>query len=399
MIHSFDFSQIQTPFYLYDLDLLERTATIVAREASRYGYFVHYAIKANHEPEILGVMKRAGFGIDCVSGNEVNAALNYGFPADSIAFAGVGKSDQEIMLALDNEIFSLNCESLEELEVIAELASKAGKQARVALRVNPGIDAKTHHHITTGLNENKFGIPLEQLKAALDFCQTSGHIQFIGLHFHIGSQITSPEPFVRLCKKANEIWEAFDISAYGGIVLNLGGGLGIHYEDPAANPVPDFASFFRLVANHLEIPREVKVHFELGRSLVGQCGSLVTRVQYVKKGQQKQFVITDAGMTELLRPALYQAVHKIENPGSEGPLQPYDVVGPICESSDVFAKEAMLPKTSRGDMLFIRSCGAYAQSMSLRYNFRNQAPAYFRRQNEFFTKLSGPSELSIPVFV
>ncbi len=399
MIPSLDFSQIQTPFYLYDLDLLERTATIAAREASRYGYFVHYAIKANHEPEVLEVMKRAGFGIDCVSGNEVNAALNYGFPANSIAFAGVGKSDQEILLALDNAIFSLNCESLEELEVIAELASKAGKQARVALRVNPGIDAKTHRHITTGLNENKFGIPLKQLKVALDFCQATDHIQFIGLHFHIGSQITSPDPFIRLCKKASEIWEAYDISAYGGKVLNLGGGLGIHYEDPAANPVPDFTSFFSLVANHLEVPREVKVHFELGRSLVGQCGSLVTKVLYVKKGQQKQFVITDAGMTELLRPALYQAVHKIENPGSKGSLQVYDVVGPICESSDVFAKEVILPKTLRGDMLFIRSCGAYAQSMSLRYNLRSSAPAYFFRQKEFFSNLSNQPELSIPVFV
>lgn len=399
MIHNFDFSQIQTPFYLYDLDLLERTATIAAREASRYGCFVHYAIKANHEPEVLEVMKRAGFGIDCVSGNEVNAALDYGFPANSIAFAGVGKSDQEIMLALDKEIFSLNCESLEELEVIAEHASAAGRQARVALRVNPGIDAKTHHHITTGLNENKFGIPLERLKAALDFCQASEHLQFIGLHFHIGSQITSPEPFVRLCRRASEIWEAYDISAYGGKVLNLGGGLGIHYEDPAANPVPDFASFFKLVANHLEISKEVKVHFELGRSIVGQCGTLVTKVLYVKKGQQKQFVITDAGMTELLRPALYQAVHKIENPSSEAPLQPYDVVGPICESSDVFAKQVMLPKTTRGDMLFIRSCGAYAQSMSLRYNLRSPAPAYFIRQKEFFTNLSNQAELSIPVFV
>jgi diaminopimelate decarboxylase len=399
MMQNINFSEIQTPFYLYDLDLLERTAAIAAREAGKQGYFVHYAIKANHQPEILELMKKAGFGIDCVSGNEVRAALQHGFPAEKIAFAGVGKTDAEILLAFENGIFSLNCESVEELEVIGMLAKNAAKLARVALRVNPGIDAKTHQNITTGLAENKFGIPLSQLKQALDFCAEHPYIHFIGLHFHIGSQITSPDPFIKLCQRAGEIWEAFDIAAYGGTVLNLGGGLGIHYENPTANPVPDFAAFFKLVAENLNVSKEVKIHFELGRSMVGQCGSLVTRVLYVKKGQEKQFVIVDAGMTELMRPALYQAVHRIENLNSDQPERKYDIVGPICESSDVFAKDYTLPETSRGDILFIRSCGAYAQSMSLRYNLRSLAPAYFIRQNEFFTNLSGQPELSLPVFV
>ena len=399
MIQNINLSEIQTPLYLYDLDLLERTAAIALREAGRHGYFVHYAIKANHQPEILEVLKRAGFGIDCVSGNEVRAALEHGIPAEKIAFAGVGKTDAEILLAIENGIFSLNCESIEELEVIGMLAENAARTAKVALRVNPGVDAKTHQNITTGLAENKFGIPLSQLKQALDYCAEHPFIHFIGLHFHIGSQITSAEPFIKLCQRAGVIWEAFDIAAYGGTALNLGGGLGIHYENPAANPVPDFAAFFKLVANNLNVSKEVKIHFELGRSLVGQCGSLVTKVLYVKKGQEKQFVIVDAGMTELMRPALYQAVHRIENPNTDRPERKYDIVGPVCESSDVFAKDYTLPETIRGDILFIRSCGAYAQSMSLRYNLRNPALAYFIRQKEFSSNLSDQPDVSFPVFV
>ena len=395
----FNFSEIPTPFYLYDLDLLHRTANIAAREAGRYGYKVHYAIKANHESPVLEVIRRAGFGIDCVSGNEVEKALMQGFDADQITFAGVGKTDQEILTALENQIFSLNCESLEELEVIAELALKKGRQANVALRVNPGIDANTHKLITTGLHENKFGIPLDQLGKALQFCQENQSIKFIGLHFHIGSQITRHEPFEKLCRKASEIWRVFDISSYGGSVLNLGGGLGIHYEDPVSNPVPDFPGFFRLVAGNLDTPPEVNIHFELGRSLVGQCGSLVTRVLYVKKGEEKIFLVTDAGMTELLRPALYNAFHKIENISARGPEFPYDVVGPICESSDVFAKGILLPQSSRGDILFIRSCGAYAQSMSLRYNLRTPAPAFYILKNQLCPNPSFQNELSNPVVV
>ena len=399
MMQNFDFSEIQTPFYLYDLDLLERTAAIASREASRHGFFIHYAIKANHQPENLCVMKRAGFGADCVSGNEVKLALNSGFTPDKIAFAGVGKTDPEILLAVENQIFSLNCESLEELEVIGTIAQHTGKIANVALRVNPGIDAKTHQHITTGLAENKFGIPIGQLNDALHYCSAHPFVRFVGLHFHIGSQITSHEPFKGLCRKASEIWEVYDIDGHGGNVLNLGGGLGIHYDNPTTSPISDFSSFFNLMASNLSLPSGVKVHFELGRSLVGQCGSLVSRVLFVKKGHQKDFVIIDAGMTELLRPALYQAAHHIENPGSNGALHNYDIVGPICESSDVFAQNYKLPQTSRGDLLFIRSCGAYAQSMTLRYNLRSCAPAYFISQNKFYTNIKDQPELSLPSFV
>ena len=394
-----ELTSIETPFYLYDLDLLERTLAKAVARARRHGFVIHYAIKANHEPAILRSMKNYGLGIDCVSGNEVKTALDSGFTPASIVFAGVGKSDREIELALENDIFCINCESIEELEVIAEIATRMQKTARLALRVNPGVDALTHRHITTGLEENKFGIPLSQLRQALELCRNSPWVRFMGLHFHIGSQITSQEPFVNLCQRVNQIWQDFDIISYGGHILNMGGGLGVDYQNPEENPMPDFTTFFQVIARKLQLPRGVKVHFELGRSLVAQCGKLITRVLYVKKGENRQFVITDAGMTELLRPALYQASHRIENLESQLPEKPYDVVGPVCESSDVFARGLMLPETSRGQLLAIHSCGAYAQSMSLRYNQRSPAKASFIRHGKLITSHTSQAGLLQALFV
>ncbi len=370
---------IKTPFFLYDLDLFDRTVAAVAKEASRYGYTVHYALKANSQKPLVESIFNHGLGADCVSGNEVAAAINLGCPPELVVFAGVGKTDEEIMLALDQDIYCINCESVEELAVIAELAGKAGKVARVALRVNPDVDAETHRNITTGLDENKFGIHLLHLQEALDFCYASEYLEFMGLHFHIGSQIMSSTPYAVLCDRVNHIWKEFHIERYGAKMLNLGGGLGIDYANPAANPISDFASFFKLFAEKLQIPQDISIHFELGRSIVGQTAKLITKVLYVKKGINKHFVITDAGMTELLRPALYQAVHKIDNLSSHGEPCTYDVVGPACESSDVFASDLLLPQTNRGDLLAIRSCGAYAQSMSLHYNLREKAVAYYTR--------------------
>ncbi len=376
-----DIGNIATPFYLYDLDLLEKTISQAAMAASKHNFNLHYAIKANHESAIAACMREYGLGIDCVSGNEVRMALSEGFDAEKIVFAGVGKTDQDICHAIENDILALNAESVEELKVIHCLARSLGRRARVALRVNPGVDALTHQYITTGLDENKFGIPVGQLQSALDFCHCSEHIQFMGLHFHIGSQITSLQPYIGLCNRVNEIWKTCEVDRYGGCMLNLGGGLGIDYEEPGKNAVPDFSSFFSALSNHLNLPRHVRLHAELGRSLVGQCGSLITRVLFVKQGVRKKFVITDAGMTELMRPSLYQAKHHIDNLSSHSDKQFYDVVGPICESSDVFSRNISLPGTKRNDLLAIRSCGAYAQSMSLRYNLREEAPAVFLRGN------------------
>jgi len=368
-----DFTGIKTPFYCYDLDLLKKTVNLASAEADRYGYFIHYAIKANHDPVITGIIRDRGLGADCVSGNEVRRSLASGFSPGSIVFAGVGKTDEEISLALDEDIFCLNCESVEELKVIQESAEQSGRIARIALRVNPSIEAGTHRNITTGTDENKFGIGLPHLQGALDLCAGSDYLEFTGLHFHIGSQITSLDPYRRLCDRVNRIWEEYNISGYGGYVLNLGGGYGIDYIEPEKNPVPDFASFFALFSKNLKLPDGTEVHFELGRSLVGQCGRIVTKVLYVKQGVGKKFVITDAGMTELMRPSLYQAVHRIANLTSSDDPEIYDVVGPVCESTDVFVKEVELPGTKRGDLLQILSCGAYAASMTLNFNLRDKA--------------------------
>jgi len=388
-------SDIPTPAYLYDMNLLQRTADIAAAEAARYGYVIHYSIKANHHQPILDVMKAKDFGADCVSGNEVALALESGFTPQSIVFAGVGKTDSEILTAIRAGIFCLNCESVEELEVISSLAASCQKVAHVALRINPDVDGYTHRNITTGLYENKFGIPVTHLQRALDLCTQNPWLRFMGLHFHIGSQITAPEPYRLLARKAAEIWNRFEISHYGAKVLNLGGGFGVNYENPEEFPTADFQSFFGVIASNLQIPSDVRVHFELGRCIVAQCGTLVTKVLFVKMGFERRFIIVDAGMTELLRPALYQARHKIENPFSNRPEQVYDVVGPVCESSDVFAKDYLMPGTERGDLLLIRSCGAYGQSMSLRYNLRNPAPAFFHHGELVlpFAFRNEPSEL------
>ena len=361
---------IPTPYYQYDLGLLEQTLALASSGSSRYGFHIHYALKANYDSRLLSRIREAGFGVDCVSGNEMQYALAGGFEPSTIVFAGVGKTDLEIEEALRSGILCLNIESVEELEVVGMMAARLQVKAPVVLRVNPDIPANTHPHITTGLKENKFGIPVTRLQEALDLCKNQPWITFLGLHFHIGSQITSLRPFEALCQAANRIWHDFDISGHGATMINLGGGLGIDYLDPVNNPIPDFEGFFKLFHDKLDLPGEISRHFELGRSLTGQCGALVTRVLYVKQGTGKRHVIVDAGMTELIRPALYGAIHLIENQTSSGEAEMVDVVGPICESSDCFGRNLMLPQTKRGDLIKIHSCGAYAESMSMNYNLR-----------------------------
>ena len=307
------FAQTRTPFYFYDLNLLQATLTEIKQCASQSHVHVHYAIKANANPEILKVIKENGFGVDCVSGGEVEAALNAGFAADKIVFAGVGKSDWEIELGLDNNISCFNIESAAELDVIQEIAQIKGKTARVALRVNPNVDAHTHHYITTGLAENKFGISLDMLDSVIERCMVSPNIELLGLHFHIGSQITEIHPFERLCQRVNELQDKFESQGIKFSSINVGGGLGIDYDNPDENPIPDFKAYFETFEQHLKLRPGQQLHFELGRSIVGQCGSLITKVLYVKEGVAKKFAIVDAGFTELIRPALYQAHHKIEN--------------------------------------------------------------------------------------
>ena len=373
-----EFSTLKTPFYFYDLRLLERTVKEIRRTARDPRFKVHYAIKANANPGILRTIQAAGFGVDCVSGWEIEAALEAGCRGDRIVFAGVGKSDAEIRTALEADIECFNVESEPELRVISEIATEMGKTARVAIRVNPNIDAHTHAYITTGLAENKFGINLEQLESIVTLAGSLPAIELCGLHFHIGSQITETEPFVMLCETINRLQDEYEQKGVKFSLINVGGGLGIDYAHPERHPIPDFEAYFTTFHNHLRLRPDQELHFELGRSIVAQCGSLITRVLYVKQGTSKRFAIVDAGMSDLIRPALYSAHHKIENISNpNGELHHYDVVGPICESSDRFGESETLPEVRRGDMLALRSAGAYGEIMASRYNCRPFPHSYF----------------------
>ena len=371
------FRSIQTPFFYYDTDLLRETLTTLKVESKNYkDIIVHYAIKANANPKVLNIICQAGLGADCVSGGEILAAIAAGFPVSKIVYAGVGKSDWEINLALDKNIFCFNVESLPELEIINELAMAKKKIANVAFRINPDIEAHTHANITTGLAENKFGIAIESMDHIIKEAYKLENINFIGLHFHIGSQILIMDDFINLCSCINRLQDQLEKQHIVVKHINVGGGLGINYDCPDQNLIPDFKTYFNTYAHHLNLREGQQLHFELGRSIVAQCGSLITRTLYIKQGTRKQFVIVDAGMTDLIRPALYHAYHQIENISSNAPMEVYDVVGPICESSDVFAKSIELNKTKRGDLLAIRSAGAYGETMASQYNCRQLPQGY-----------------------
>lgn len=370
-------NKIATPYYLYDVALLKQTLEAAKKESEQYGYLVHYALKANSNTRVLEIINEYGFGADCVSGNEVVKAISTGFQRDRIVYAGVGKTDHEISIALNNDIACFNCESPQEIEVINEIASSKNKIAPIALRINPNVDAKTHYHITTGLEENKFGINTWDIEDVLLKIASLANVQLIGIHFHIGSQVTDLTVFKELCIRINEIQRMFDRLNIRLEYINCGGGLGIDYRNPEKHPIPDFQTFFRIFKDFLELRNYQQLHFELGRSLVGQMGSLISRVLYIKDGVNTKFAILDAGMTDLIRPAMYQAFHKIENLVSGDHLEKYDVVGPICESSDTFVKGIMLPLTKRGDLVAIRSAGAYGEVMASQYNLRNLARSYF----------------------
>lgn len=382
MISKESFSDITTPFYYYDTQLLQDTLDTIKKETAKHPrWSVHYAVKANANSKVLAIIARNGLGADCVSGGEIKAALKAGFPAESIVFAGVGKSDWEIRLGIEAGIFCFNVESLAELEVIEEIASEYGKVVSVELRINPNVGAHTHANITTGLAENKFGIAMESMTDVIRKAKEMSHVKVIGLHFHIGSQILVMDDFKALCSRINNLQESLEKEGITFDNINVGGGLGISYDNPDAEPIPDFQSYFATYEENLKLRESQTLHFELGRAVVGQCGTLVSRVLYVKQGSHKQFAILDAGMTDLIRPALYQAVHQIENLSSKEACVTYDVVGPICESSDVFAKNIELNKCHRGDLIAIRSAGAYGEVMSSTYNCRPLPKAYFSEES------------------
>lgn len=371
------FQDIQTPFYYYDTELLRQTLRAINSEAAKHqGFVVHYAVKANANPGILRIIREAGLGADCVSGGEIEASVRAGFPCSKIVYAGVGKSDWEINLGLDHDIFCFNVESIPELEVINELAAARDKVARVAFRLNPNVGAHTHANITTGLAENKFGIDMRDMLKVIEKAHEMAHVKVVGLHFHIGSQILDMSDFEALCNRVNELQVELERHQMTVEHINVGGGLGIDYQHPNRVSIPDFKAYFDTYAKKLRLRPGQTLHFELGRAVVAQCGSLITRTLYIKEGAVKKFAIVDAGFTDLIRPALYQAYHKIENLTSDEQPDTYDVVGPICESTDVFAKQIDLNRTRRGDLLAIRSAGAYGEIMASQYNCRKLPRGY-----------------------
>ncbi len=365
----------ETPFYYYDLDLLRETLSVASGEAAHRGFKVHYAVKANFNPVIMKIIAGYGLGADCVSGNEIEHAVACGFPAAETVFAGVGKSDREIETALRLGIKCFNVESSAELAVINEIAGRMKKKATIALRINPNVEAHTIRNITTGTDENKFGIRIPDLERVTALFPEMENIVFGGMHFHIGSQITDLHVYRNLCSRVNELWEWFTDRGLEPADINVGGGLGISYEEP--DRFPPFADYFDIFREHLDSKIRSTISFELGRSLTAGCGSLISRVLFVKPGAGETFLILDAGMTDLLRPALYHAYHRIENLTSDLPAKKYTVAGPICETTDTFGKFIALPETRRGDLMAIRSAGAYGEVMAMRYNMRSLPPSVF----------------------
>jgi diaminopimelate decarboxylase len=369
------FRDLPTPFYFYDLDVLHATCKMVKDESSRVGFKVHYALKANANKRILNIISSYGFGADCVNFNEIKYAISCGFRSSEIVFAGVGKTDKDIIAALETGILCFNCESIPEIEVIDAIAGKMDKVATIALRINPYIEAHTHRYITTAIPESKFGINIWELKEVLEKLSSLKHVNLKGIHFHIGSQITKMSVFKSLCSRINELQEWFSSQNIDLEIINVGGGLGIDYTNP--DKPARFEDYFSMIKEFVKLRPGQNIHVEPGRSLVGQCGSLISKVLFVKKGSNTTFAIIDAGMNDLIRPALYQARHKIENLTSNDKINKYDVVGPICESSDTFAKFIELPETRRGDIIAIRSAGAYGEAMASRYNLRDLPKAVF----------------------
>ena len=371
------FQSINTPFYYYDISILK--ANLDALKASiNNNNKVHFALKSNFNSKILNIINSYGFGIDAVSGNEIKKAIEVGFKSEDIVFAGVGKKDSEIQFSIDNNISYLNSESFQEIEVINKISSKSNKITPISIRINPNIKTQTHKHIQTGYRNNKFGIDINDLNEVIDSSNKFKNIEIVGFHFHLGSQINNNSPFLKLCSIVNEVNDLFKAKSINIKYINVGGGLAIDYLDPIDNSISDFKNFINLFNKNIFLNDKQILHFELGRSIVGQCGFLISKVLFIKKSYEKNYAIIDAGMNDLIRPALYNTYHKVINITSKSPEKiNYDVVGPVCESSDTFAYDYPLPITNRDDFIVICSAGAYGQSMSSNYNLRNKLKSYY----------------------
>ena len=372
-------SQYTTPCYIYEKKLLLDTLHLAKNTCAKYfpnNIILHYALKANDNKEILSLILNKGFGVDCVSGGEVQYAINLGADPQKIVFAGVGKQDHEIALALTNNIYCFNCESEEEIIIINSIASNLNVKAKIMIRINPNIESNTHKNITTGNFNNKFGIPFYQLCNFLNKLKLLSNIKLIGLHYHIGSQICNLITFEELMKIINKHVNYLSTLNISIDELNFGGGLGINYQDPATKCFADFDGYFNAFHKNFNLDKRIKIHFELGRSLVAQCGIIIGKVIIVKKIQDTYYAIIDVGMNDLLRIALYDSAHKIINLTSSSKYNKYNIVGPICESTDIFAKDILLPEIKRHDIIIIYSCGAYGHVLAGTYNRRELIKEY-----------------------
>lgn len=373
-------ASVGTPFYCYSTATLERHFTVFA-EAMPKGTLVAYAVKANGSLAVIKTLAKLGAGADIVSGGELKKALAAGVAASKIVFSGVGKTRAEMAAGLDAHIYQFNVEGEEELDVLSEVATSRGATAAVALRVNPDVDAKTHAKISTGKAENKFGIAWGRAKAAYAHAAKLPGIKVAGVAVHIGSQITELGPYRAAFSKVVGLVRELRAAGHDISRVDLGGGLGVPYDDKMAPPLPEN---YGAVVREATAGLDAQLIVEPGRLITANAGVLVSQVLYVKRGEAKEFLILDAGMNDLMRPALYDAWHDIVPVRhTSAHVKVYDVVGPVCESTDLFARDREIPGVSAGDLVAILSAGAYGAVLGSSYNARGLAPEVLVKGNQF----------------
>ena len=365
--------QLNTPVYCYSATALHQNYQAYTRQFKTENALVCYAVKANSNQAIIRALGKMGAGADVVSEGELRRALLAGIPAEKIVYSGVAKTAGEMRFALQQNIYQFNVESEPELELLNEVALSEGKQAPVAFRINPDIDARTHEKISTGKASNKFGIPWTRAHEAYARAAELPGIRVQGIDMHIGSQLTQLEPFEQAFRCLAELTIELRKLGHSISVLDIGGGLGIDYQD--GNQIPPAVTEYAGLANSILGNLDCRIIIEPGRSLVGNVGILVSRVIYIKQGERDRFLIIDAGMNDLLRPSMYDAYHEIVPCElREGELEPYQVVGPICETGDTFARDRMMPPLQAGDLVAIKNSGAYGAVMASSYNTRPLVP-------------------------
>ncbi|MCF2947819.1 diaminopimelate decarboxylase [Paraglaciecola aquimarina] len=379
---------IPTPFYCYSYSSISESYLDYEQAFSQLDTLICYAVKANSNQAILTSLAKLGAGADVVSEGEIRRALKAGIPANKIVFSGVAKTHSEISYALNHDILQFNVESEPELQLISELATAQDKIACISIRVNPNVNANTHAKITTGKSENKFGIPITKARDVYQYAASLPSIKVQGVDVHIGSQLTDLAPFKQAFGMVAEFVSVLRKDGHDISIIDIGGGLGINYaEDETPPNKNDYAQIVKQQLGHLQC----KIIVEPGRSIVGNSGILVSKVVYVKKGEERQFLIIDAGMNDLIRPSMYDAYHQIKPINSHNDKNAYyDVVGPVCETGDTFSKNRQLPIMQATDLVAILSCGAYGSVMSSTYNTRMAAPEVMVKDDQYTIIRSRP---------